>query len=275
MDDRSRMLGEYLKDRRARLDPAALGLPLVRRRTPGLRREEVAQGANISATWYTWLEQGRGGTPSAEVLERIAQALMLSDSEREHLFLLAFGSPPAARYERVDTISPRLQRILDKLDTSPAIIRNATWDIIAWNKAALATLTDYEKLQPRERNILRLVFANPRVRSAQSQWESVARFVVATFRAETARTGATQEVAALVDELRQSSADFARIWDENEVRTHGDGVKQLLHPDVGPITMEYMAFTVDGSPDLGLVVYSPVSERDEERVRSLLEALPE
>src|SRR6201997_3796357 len=104
-------LGTYLKDRRTKLDPAAFGFPLKRRRTPGLRREEVAQRANVSATWYTWLEQGRGGAPSADVLERIAHALMLTEVEREHLFLLGLCRPPEIRYQATEGVTPRLQRV--------------------------------------------------------------------------------------------------------------------------------------------------------------------
>src|ERR1700761_1861742 len=117
------LLGVYLKDRRAKLDPTAFGFSSTRRRTPGLRREEVAQRANVSATWYTWLEQGRGGAPSADVLNRIAGALMLTDVEREHLFLIGLGRPPEVRYQASEGVSPRLQRLLDALETSPAIIR--------------------------------------------------------------------------------------------------------------------------------------------------------
>src|SRR5476651_223384 len=134
------LLGTYLKDRRAKLDPAAFGFAAKRRRTPGLRREEVAQRANISPTWYTWLEQGRGGAPSADVLDRIASALMLTDVEREHLFLLGLGRPPEARYRKNQGVTPRLQRVLDALDPSPALIRTATWDVVAWNHAATAML---------------------------------------------------------------------------------------------------------------------------------------
>src|SRR5215469_15645980 len=109
-------LGAYLKDRRTRLDPVALGFSAQRRRTLGLRREEVAQRANISPTWYTWLEQGRGGAPSPDVLDRIARALMLTEVEREHLFLLGLGRPPEARYRKNQDVTPRLQRVLDALD---------------------------------------------------------------------------------------------------------------------------------------------------------------
>src|SRR5271155_1093373 len=124
------LLGVYLKDRRAKLDPAALGFPPGRRRTPGLRREEVAQRANISSIWYTWLEQGRGGAPSADVLERIARALMLTDIEREHLFLLGLGRPPEVRYRKDEGVTPRLQRVLDALQPSPALLRTAAWDVV-------------------------------------------------------------------------------------------------------------------------------------------------
>src|SRR5579863_2110290 len=106
-------LGLYLRDRRAKLDPVSFGFASERRRTPGLRREEVAQRANISPTWYTWLEQGRGGAPSADVLNRISRALMLTELEREHLFLLGLGRPPEARYRNSDDVTPRLQRVLD------------------------------------------------------------------------------------------------------------------------------------------------------------------
>src|ERR1700679_3148918 len=126
------LLGEFLKHRRAKLDPAAFGFAPKRRRTPGLRREEVAQRANISPTWYTWLEQGRGGAPSADVLNRIAGALLLTDIEREHLFLLGLGRPPEVRYKAAEGVTPRLQRVLDSLEVGPALVKTATWDIIAW-----------------------------------------------------------------------------------------------------------------------------------------------
>src|ERR1700732_5160569 len=145
------LLGTYLRERRATLDPVALGFSSQRRRTPGLRREEVAQRANISPTWYTWLEQGRGGSPSADVLDRIARALMLTEVEREHLFLLGLGHPPDVRYRKDEGVTPRLQRVLDALEPSPALIRTATWNVVAWNRAASAVLTDYGSLPPEQR----------------------------------------------------------------------------------------------------------------------------
>jgi len=263
-------LGSYLKDRRAKLDPAAFGFPARQRRTPGLRREEVAQRANISPTWYTWLEQGRGGAPSAEVLERIARALMLTEVEREHLFLLGLGRPPQVRYRKDEGVTPRLQRVLDALQPSPALIRTATWDVVAWNRAATVMLTDYAALPPQQRNILRFIFLDPRVRAAQYDWQSVARFVVAAFRVDAARAGAAAQVQPLVDELCRLSPEFAAMWRDNDVRTHGEGVKQIRHPLLGLIAFEYSAFAVDGRPDLSMVVYNPATPADAQKISSLL-----
>src|SRR6201984_1230248 len=156
-------LGSYLKDRRGRLDPAAFGFSLQRRRTPGLRREEVAQRANISATWYTWLEQGRGGAPSADVLDWMAPALMLTEAEAAHLVMIGLGRPPEVRYQNREGVTPRLQRVLDALEPSPALIRTATWDVVAWNRASTVMLTDYASLPAEQRNILRFIFLNPPV----------------------------------------------------------------------------------------------------------------
>lgn len=267
-------LGAYLRDRRVRLDPAAFGLSAARRRTPGLRREEVAQRANISATWYTWLEQGRGGAPSADVLDRIARALLLTDVEREHLFLIGLGHPPEVRYQSGEGVTPRLQRLLDAFELSPALVRTATWDVVAWNRAATLVLSDYGALPPGRRNILRLIFGDPAVRAAQYDWESVARFVVAAFRADATRAGAAAEVTALVDELSRMSPEFQALWRENDVRTYGEGLKRLRHPILGEIAFEYSAFSVDGRPDLGMVVYNPATAADADRIRAHLSAPP-
>ena len=268
------LLGTYLKDRRTRLDPAAFGFAATRRRTSGLRREEVAQRANISPTWYTWLEQGRGGAPSADVLNRIAGALMLTDIEREHLFLLGLGRPPEVRYKASEGVTPRLQRLLDALEVSPALIKTATWDIVAWNRAAAVVLTDYSKLPPGQRNILRLMFGNPQIRAAQHDWDNISRFVVSTFRADAARAGAVSEVSQLVDELCRLSPEFEALWRENDVAAHGEGVKRLHHPLLGQIELEYSAFSVDGRPDLGMLVYNPVTRSDAERIRSFITSQP-
>jgi transcriptional regulator with XRE-family HTH domain len=264
-------LGEFLRDRRSKLDPASFGVPLTRRRTPGLRREEVAQRANVSATWYTWLEQGRGGAPSSDVLDRIARALMLTSVEREHLFLLGRGHVPEATYQPNESVTPRLQRVLDALEYSPAVVKTAMWDVVAWNRAFAAVLTDYATVPAHERNVLRQMFVNSRVRAAQTDWEGVARFVVGAFRADVARAGATERSKALIDELSALSPDFVRLWRENDVRGSGEGTKKIRHEKAGIIAMEFSAFAIEGRPDLGMVVYTPATPADIAIVRSLID----
>jgi transcriptional regulator with XRE-family HTH domain len=265
------MLGTYLRTRRARLDPVALGFSSHRRRTPGLRREEVAQRANISPTWYTWLEQGRGGSPSADVLDRIARALMLTELEREHLFLLGLGHPPEARYRKDEGVTPRLQRVLDALEPSPALIRTATWDVVAWNRAVAVMFADYGAMPPEQRNILRFIFLDPRARDVQYDWESVAEFVLGAFRIDAARAGATAEMETLVDELCRLSPEFKAMWRNNEIRHHGERVKHIRHPELGPVAFEYSAFAVDGRPDLSLIIYHPTTPGLRDKIRSIID----
>jgi transcriptional regulator with XRE-family HTH domain len=249
-------LGDFLRDRRTKLDAARLGYSGSRRRTPGLRREEVALRAGVSTTWYTWLEQGRGGPPSAEVLDRIADALALTDTEREHLFLLAQNRPPEVRQHESDDVSPQLQRILDAMEYSAAYIKTPEWDVIAWNRAAAAVFRELMALPGDQRNLMRMVFT-PRVQATMFHWESVANFVVATFRTETARAGV--------------SAHAKAMWRSHDVRTHGEGTKYMAHPTAGPITLEYSAFAIDGKPHLSMVVYNPATEKDKALVHALLE----
>lgn len=262
--------GAYLRDRRSRLDPVALGFSNTRRRTPGLRREEVAQRANISATWYTWLEQGRGGAPSADALDRIAKGLLLTESERGHLYMLALGHPPEVKYRISDGITPRLQRVLDALEYSPAIVKTPLWDIVAWNKAAAAVLTNYGELSPDQRNILKIVFCTPHIREMQVDWSQLARSVVAAFRADVIRAGASTDVQQFVTELGARSPEFLMLWQNNDVLPQGEGTKRLQHPVVGLIELEYSGFSVEGRPDLGLIVYNPSNARDLMRIQKLM-----
>lgn len=264
-------LGSYLKDRRAKLDPAEFGIEATRRRTPGLRREEVAQRANVSATWYTWLEQGRGGSPSSDVLNRLARALALTSAEREHLFILAQHRPPEIRHQPFEPISAQLQRVLDAMTFSPAVLRTALWDVVGWNAAASVVMTDYALLPPEERNILKLIFCNERVRGHMVNWERDARSAVASFRAEAIKAAPEQALQAMVEDLSQASPEFSAIWQNYDLQNYGAGKKHFRHEIAGDLMMEYSSFTVDGRPDLGLVVFTPMTEADAERVRQLLE----
>ena len=251
--------GDFLRNRRRRLDPATFGFMAGRRRTPGLRREEVAQLASISPTRYTWLEQGRGGSPSREVLSRIASGLMLTEPEREHLFLLAFGHLPERRYQPAESITPRLQGVLDALPYSPAIIKTSLWDVVAWNRAATAILMDYAQLAPLQRNVLRLLFTDERARNVQEDWSSMARFVVNAFRADVTRAGCSEEATALLEELSATSPEFDSFWRSNDVTHHTEGVKRLRHPELGLIALEFSTFVLDGRPDLQLLIFNPAT----------------
>lgn len=269
MDPDSKLLGSFLKERRARLDPAAFGLPLARRRTPGLRREEVAQIAHVSATWYTWLEQGRGGAPSADVLDRLARAFALTEDEREHMFLLAQDRPPRVRPAGRSSVTPQLQRVLDAFGDSPAIIKTPEWTILAWNRAATAVLANYEEMPEGSRNLLRMVFGP----GGGAHWpdrEGVARLLVGTVRRDVLRAGMRAQTQALVDELMDESAEFRRMWSEQDVHTHGEGLKRILHPVAGLLQLEYSTFAVEGHADLALVVFNPATPEDRAKVRKLV-----
>lgn len=262
-------LGLFLKDRRARLDPAQLGLPLERRRTPGLRREEVAQRAHVSPTWYTWLEQGRGGAPSADVLDRLARALSLSDVEREHLYLLAQHRPP--KLERVvqSRVTPQLQRILDGMGESPALVKSPEWTVLAWNRAAHGVLANFAETGNGERNLLRNLFLRGQT-GHLTDWQSLARMIVGSVRRDLLRTGMSPKIEAFIAELNAGSAVFREMWESGDVAMHGEGSKQLTHPVAGLLNLEFSTFAVDGSPDLGLVIFSPAGDADREKIRDLL-----
>lgn len=268
-------LGAYLRDRRARLDPAALGLPAGRRRTPGLRREEVAQRAHISIAWYTWLEQGRGGAPSPEVLARVADSLVLNQAEREHLFFLAFGRAPRADYQAAATLAPRLQRFLDSVEGASAFIKSATGEVVGWNRASLFLLGDFGDVPPDERNCLKIIFRHSPALMAQHNWESITKFSVDSFKAEAVRAGATGNIAALVDDLRAASPAFRTMWADQDVREDDAGRILAIHrPFLGQIELEHSRFAVDGRPDFTMIVHHPVDPAVRARMQELLRSVP-
>jgi len=264
------VLGNYLRERRQRLDAAKLGYTLLRRRTPGLRREEVAVRACVSTTWYTWLEQGRGGAPSEEVLERLAKALELSAAERDHLFLLAQNRLPGVTWQAGVDVSPSLQRVLDSMEHTPALVKTAEWQVVAWNRAATKVFVDYAELPPEQRNILLMMFRYEEMEKRLPDWHQVTRGMVANFRADVARTGASEHVRALVEELSEMSETFRQLWQSQEVSQHGEGIKQLWLPDEGVLELEYSTFAVEGKPGLSLVVFNPRQQRDRDCVARLM-----
>lgn len=266
-------LGSFLRHRRSRLQPPP-DAPKPRR-TKGLRREEVAARAGVSVTWYTWLEQGRGGPPSVDVLERLALALELDRHGRELLFLIAQHRPPPLTPGSPPQVTPALRRVLDALATAPAFVKTPTWDVVAWNTAAAAVLTDFAALPAEGRNVLRRLFLEPSVRGSLLDWEEQARFAIATFRIDVARTGDRPEAAALAAELLAGSAAFRQLWAENEVRSYGSGRKRLNHPTAGPLTLDYSTLAVDGTDGLSIVVFTPATPADAQAIERLLPCGPQ
>jgi PAS domain-containing protein len=181
--------------------------------------------------------------------------------------------PPEPRYQLDTSLSPRIQRVLDALPASPALVKTLTWDLVAWNRAAAAVF-GYTGRPEEERNILRRIFLDPRNRGMQLDWNSVARFVVAALRVDLARAGAQaqSQAEALVRDLCRQSPEFDQLWQEQDVRAYGEGTKQLRHPVAGLLAMEYSSFAVDGRPDLGMVIYNPATPEDADKVRALLVA---
>ncbi|MBJ7555544.1 helix-turn-helix transcriptional regulator [Marinomonas spartinae] len=264
-------LAVFLKKKRQSIEPMSLGYDTARRRTPGLRREEVAQRAHISVTWYTWLEQGRGGAPSEEVLSRIAKALLLTDAEKEYLYLTTLGHLPKAEYQLSEVITPQLQSILDALSPNPAIIRNLSWDVLAWNDAATAVLTDYPLLAPEDRNIMRLFFLKNEVKAHSRDWVDTANLIVSAFRTDIARLGETEHTEQLLVELLERSDVFKTLWTSQQISHFNEGVKCLNKPEVGEISLGYSSFNISSRPELSLIVYTPQSEASLAKVKQLID----
>jgi hypothetical protein len=216
------------------------------------------------------LEQGRGGAPSAEVLDNLAKALLLTNAEREHLFLIGLGRGPETHYKQPDGIEPRLQRVLDKLSPAAAFIKTATWDVVAWNRAATVIWPNMGQNVGHGRNTLRMVFLDPHAQTLYFDWEAVARMAVAGFRADVARAGAMAEVGAMVDELSRSSPAFKKMWQENDVLNSAHAMKDLRHPILGTISFEASTFGVDGRQDLTMMVFLQASADVAGRITGLL-----
>jgi transcriptional regulator with XRE-family HTH domain len=257
-------LADFLRSRRASLQPAEVGLPGGgRRRTPGLRREEVAQLAGVGTTWYTWLEQGRDVRASLDVLEAIARALRLTAAERTHLLLLGRGEePPPPCSGPAERASVTLRRLVENLGPSPAFILGRRWDYLTWNDAATALFGDLGAIPRGERNHAWLTFMDPGRREMFTDWERSSRLLVAKFRADHARHLGDPGFEQLIHALRQSSPEFCRAWKLHEVSSSGEGRKELRHPSAGMLAFAHAVFHPVEAPEQRLVLYSPLPEHD-------------
>lgn len=261
--ERRRELAHFLRTRRERLSPESVGLPTgSRRRTPGLRREELALVAGIGVTWYTRLEQGRDITVSSQVLESLARVFNLDTAERNHLFVLAREQLPVdpTPLTDIDTISPQLQCILDTMGIYPAYVTNPRWDIVAWNQVMCNVYTDFSALSIHERNIPRFLFTNPLQRTILVDWEREAQGVLALFRASTERYVGEPWFKALVDDLQRTSPEFRAWWPRHDIQVAHTGPKELNHPLVGRLVLQSNTFQVIDAPDLRMVIYTPLPE---------------
>ncbi len=258
--DRHHELAEFLRSRRARLSPERAGLPRGnRRRTPGLRRGEVATLTGISLEWYTWLEQGRDINVSVQLLENLARALQLDENERKHLFLLALRQPPPVETFSHTTISPTIQHFLNQLGTIPVCVVDARLNIVAWNKTFCAVFGDYETLSERERNVIWRVFTSPSRQLNKEQWEEHARLYLAQFRAGYDRFIEDPWWATQIAELNRISSEFRELWARHDVLNIPEGRKVMHHPLVGEMAFESLFFQTVDSPDLRLLIHTPRS----------------
>jgi len=260
-DARRREAGAFLRSRRERLTPAEVGLPEgFRRRTPGLRREEVALLAGVGATWYTWLEQGRDVRPSAEVLAALADALRMDTAERRHLHVLHDRPAQERRPTGPETVEEPLMRLLGSLDRQPAYILGRRWDVLAWNRAAVAVFGDYEEREGDARNIIHMVFADDAHRALLVDWDILAPAALAMFRADSARYAGDPEFERLIAHLNRVSPDFRRWWPRQEVLRPVSGHKSIRHPEAGLMAFEYTSFALADQSDRKLIVYTPLEE---------------
>ncbi|MFC6883309.1 MULTISPECIES: helix-turn-helix transcriptional regulator [Actinomadura] len=249
----TREMAAFLRSRRDRVRPGAVGLPEgERRRAPGLRRAEVALLAGISPDYYMRLEQGRAGRPSPSVLDALARVLGLDDDERDHLYRLAEPSP-AHRGGEDGRVEARVRRLLDVIAPVPAYVVNGRLDVLAWNAMAAALLCDLAEQPEPSRNMLRYAFLDPRSRAFYADWETIALHGVAQLRTATGQQPGDPATEALIAELDAESPEFRACWERQDVKGPGSGSKTYRHPVVGTVTLDYVGMVLPGGGDLQFV----------------------
>ena len=261
--DRRADLSEFLRARRQALKPSDVGLLAGgRRRTAGLRREEVALLAGVSVSWYTWLEQGRPINASIDVLDALARALLLDPIERDHLHALA-GQPIRRLVQPGRDRAPEgVIALLAALDPCPAYVLGPRWDVLAWNRAQGLLYPGFADVEPADRNLVWVIFSRTDARQLIDDWEVEARRVLSQFRAESAPYRNDPAVVALVERLLEHSEEFARWWPRHDVAGFEDQVRQFRHPLAGTLTFLTEQVIPAGEPDLRIVVHLPIASDD-------------
>jgi transcriptional regulator with XRE-family HTH domain len=270
---RYKELADFLKTRRSKILPSQVGIPsTARRRTPGLRREEVAQLAGIGLTWYTWLEQGRSIHVSASVIESLSRVLLLDKHERIHLYLLANQPLPAAVPEYQSAVSPALQHVLDSLVFCPSLITDQRWNVIAWNKEASLLFGDFGEMNARERNIVWTMFTDKKYKQLFSDWNLYAKRLLGAFRASCGQYIEDSWVVQFVDDLKMQSLEFKSWWSLHEIESSSEKYKKLNHPIVGILDFEVNNFEMSDNIGLKLIVHVPLHGTDTAaKIKSLLD----
>jgi transcriptional regulator with XRE-family HTH domain len=267
--ERRAELSDFLRTRRAKIVPSDVGLADgARRRTPGLRREEVALLANIGATWYTRLEQGLPINVSADVLDGISRALRLTSDERRHLHLLA-GLSPTVVPPNEERVSDLVLRVLAGLDPLPAYIRGRRWDVLAWNRSADA-LTGFSGVAGKSRNIVWRLFCDATMPCRLGDPACTKRRCVAQFRAVAAKYPHDPAFIELIDDLRTNSPEFKQLWAEHDVLGSADGLKHYIHPELGEMILDHTTFELPGDGDMRMIVLTATPESESERKLHLL-----
>jgi transcriptional regulator with XRE-family HTH domain len=255
---RRQELADFLRTRRAAVRPADHGLRVDgRRRTPGLRREEVAQLAGVGLSWYTWLEQGRDIRPSAQVLDALSRALRLTTVERAHLFALARVERPLPDRAYARSAPGELRAAVQALMPNPAYLTGPRLDVLAFNDAAATVLCDFGAMAPERRNLLWWLFGGDGRWERVATWEQTAKRNLGHFRAEHARHPGDPSFAALVDELSEVSPEFRDWWPRHEVIAPEPGSKTIEHPDLGTLNLLHLSLTPASEPDLRMVLLLP------------------
>ncbi|MER5727186.1 helix-turn-helix transcriptional regulator [Streptomyces sp. NPDC002138] len=271
-DVRRHELAEFLRSRRERITPEQVGLPRGRRRrTPGLRREEVAQLSAVGVTWYTWLEQAREIQVSQQVLDSLARALLLDASERTHLFALA-GSTDPAPHTQCPIVTPALRALLDQLGPVPAVLQNSRYDILAYNATYGRLLCDMDRVRPEDRNCMWLAFTNDDWRAAVVDRAEVNRVMAAKFRASMAEHLTDPAWKTLLGRLEAASPEFREVWARHEVVGQGGRSKYIRNPHVGLLHLEHTNLWLGPAAGPRLITYTPLDGETRERLE-LLERL--
>lgn len=268
-------LSAFLKTQRAKLSPESVQLPAgSRRRTPGLRREEVAQLAGVSSTWYTWLEQGRDIKVSVSVLDAVALALKLTADERQYLFSLALEGVPDTSQRRHEPaeISPSLQKIVQELRYCPTLISDRRCQIIGWNEAAAHVFLNFDHIPAEQRNMIYLLFSRKELRKLALNWEHFVNGYLAIFRSYYGKYVDDEWYDHFIAEMKESYPQFDQLWEQSQVSTAPEVVLEFRHAKAGKMLFELTSFQVQGSSDLRCSVYTPAANsHTESKLRRLLD----